>query len=462
MYNDILENKTVIMDNIDNKEIFLHSIEKQWIEIQNGIECGYLKVNKSFLVNESVIEVLTRYYRNSQYTWKINYLIIHNDEENIEIYSFLEHNPNYSIKLKQSLEFDLKEVAENSYVKMTLVSELKSLSEKKFNAPAFINISNQVIHSHLKIQNDFNLFESKIDVNSYSFFEAVHPAYALQLVEIHKFILAKNISADYFVDIGSGPGTALQILIELLDSYTKIDALEPSPTAFGYLKERFKNNHFICPIQKGFFEYYPSNKLKLAISVGSSHHFNTGFLFQHANKVLENGGYLIISDEFISPFRNRKERNTNIINHHLGYIIDVLKLSHLEKDLPITCSDDEVELVRLSQKVFPKIKFEILSGNLSLAEQLCKDLLIGMSGLIKDRFDITNSFLAYYRLIYLELQALVAGLDYEVECKTYIENLICLALDNGFELTYHQKIYATSKGDQFQSGTHLVCFRKIN
>ena len=47
----------------------------------------------------------------------------------------------------------------------------------------------------------------------------------------------------------------------------------------------------------------------------------------------------------------------------------------------------------------------------------------------------------YYRLMFLELQALVAGLDYEVECKTYVENLINMALENNFTLIKHERIY---------------------
>jgi hypothetical protein len=214
--------------------------------------------------------------------------------------------------------------------------------------------------------------------------------------------------------------------------------------------------------QTSFFEYTPKSPLKLAISVGSSHHFNTYFLFQHAKKVLEKNGHLIIADEFISPFKNSFERKTNIISHHISYICDLMKLGCDVSELPVTCLDDEVELIRASHKEYPKIKLDILNGNLEIAENSCRELLNKLTILVETNYNISHSFLSYYRLAFLELQALVAGLDYEVECKTYVENFLKMAHASGFSLEHHEKIYSTSLGGQYHSGTHLVCFKKLS
>lgn len=458
---DLFGKNKIIIDKLEKKEILLQFLEKQWIEIQNGIEYGYVQINKSDFDDENIINTVKCFYNSSQYLWKINYLININFEKNIEIYSFLNCNINYEKNLKEDINIYLKSTKDTAYIKQSLLSELKSINEQNFNAPLFIsNKNNKLENLGILSNKNWNLFENKIDVNAYNFFEAVHPAYAYQIIAIYKFLVNNKIPINYFIDIGSGPGTALQMLLEVIESYSKVDTIEPSPTAFLYLKEKFKDNLFVNPVQKGFFEFEPENSLNLAISVGASHHFNTYFLFQHANKILEEGGYLIISDEFISPFKTKHQRYENIINHHLGYIIDLLKLAPQIKNLPISCSDEEIELVRLAHHLFPKIKIEVLSGHLELSCIMCKDLLVKMTNLIQNNFDISNSFLAYYRLMFLELQALVAGLDYEVECKTYVENLINMALENNFTLIKHERIYATSKGNKFNSGTHLVCFKK--
>jgi hypothetical protein len=92
---------------------------------------------------------------------------------------------------------------------------------------------------------------------------------------------------------------------------------------------------------------------------------------------------------------------------------------------------------------------------------MCRDLLERISIIIDNNLNISNSFLSYYRLSFLELQALVAGIDYDVECKTYVKNLIKMAESQGFSLEHHEKIYTTTSGGNFSSGTHLVCFKKI-
>ena len=461
MLSDFSSEDKIIISNLQNRDQLFQVLEKQWIEIQNGIDYSYVLIQKSIFQLNEIKKIVKSLFENSNFNWKIHYHI-NETKSHIEIFSFLNHNEYYLNNLKNDYNYYLNSLSNNLYIKESISSEINSIENQCFSAPRFISYQNNSIVSNvMSISYDRDLFESKIDVNSYNFFESVHPAYAYQMLRIYDFLYKNNINASHFIDIGAGPGAALQMLIELLPSYSKIDVIEPSPTAFGYLKERFKNNSFINPIQKGFFDYHPDEPCKLAISVGSSHHFNTYFLFQHARKILSKDGYLIISDEFISPFSNRRERTKNIISHHIRYIFDLIKLGNQNNEFVSSCNDDEYELLRVSHSVYPRIKLEILAGNIENAEKMCRDLLERISIIVDNNLNISNSFLSYYRLSFLELQALVAGIDYDVECKTYVENLIKMAESQGFSLEHHEKIYTTTSGGNFNSGTHLVCFKKI-
>ncbi|WP_244668572.1 hypothetical protein, partial [Brucella melitensis] len=54
-------------------------------------------------------------------------------------------------------------------------------------------------------------------------------------------------------------------------------------------------------------------------------------------------------------------------------------------------------------------------------------------------------------------QALVAGLDYEVEQKTYPARFVSLAESSGFSLLQHRRIYATQgKAQAAQNGARRI------
>lgn len=452
----------LIIKNLKHFDHLYPVLEKQWIEIQNGLECSHLIIIEPHLSYKEIRKSINSLFFKSNYKWGIQYHI-DEMENGLQVFSFSNQNNGYINKLTKDYDSLLLNSSKNSFISESIRSEVNSIKNHQFSPPSFISSNNTMININIqkKLEKiDRDLFESKIDVNSYNFFESVHPAYAYQLLRVYKFLKDNHLQETNFVDIGTGPGSALQMLLETLFSYSKIDAIEPSPTAFAYLQARFNENSFINIIQKSFFEYEPKSPCKLAISVGSSHHFNTYFFFQHAGKILEKNGYLIIADEFISPFSNRKERKKNLISHHISYICDMMQFGSTIQELPSTCPDHEVELVRTSHREYPKIKMDLLIGNQDKAEYSCRSLLEKLTTLIDDDLNISNPILSYYRLAYLELQALVAGLDYEVECKTYVENLIKMALHQGFSLEHHEKIYATSSGGKFSSGTHLVCFKK--
>ena len=67
---------------------------------------------------------------------------------------------------------------------------------------------------------------------------------------------------------------------------------------------------------------------------------------------------------------------------------------------------------------------------------------------------------AYVRFFRLEMQAMVAGFDYEVERKTYIRRFLEMARMNGFQLLEHRRVFATSGTDDWQGGTHMITLIK--
>lgn len=75
-------------------------------------------------------------------------------------------------------------------------------------------------------------------------------------------------------------------------------------------------------------------------------------------------------------------------------------------------------------------------------------------------FKISNQFLAFYRLMLLELEALVAGLDYQVEQKTYPERLKQMAILSGFSCIDHERVHSTHGHSNQDAGTHVFAFKK--
>ena len=67
----------------------------------------------------------------------------------------------------------------------------------------------------------------------------------------------------------------------------------------------------------------------------------------------------------------------------------------------------------------------------------------------------------FSRFHLLELQALIAGFDYEVEQKTFPKRFKALARKNGFDIIDHHRIYATDGDDVEDAGTHLVVLEAV-
>ncbi|MFC9894714.1 hypothetical protein ACFVMC_13580 [Nocardia sp. NPDC127579] len=60
------------------------------------------------------------------------------------------------------------------------------------------------------------------------------------------------------------------------------------------------------------------------------------------------------------------------------------------------------------------------------------------------------------RFAVLELEALVAGIDYDVEPKTYLRNFLAMARSEGLEVLEHQRVHATVGDSAHDAGTHVM------
>lgn len=299
-------------------------------------------------------------------------------------------------------------------------------------------------------------FSSRIQVEHYDAFELLHPAYARQVVamaqDISDFTMARHA-----VDVGTGPGVPLLMLQELLPDLQAL-AVEPDPVAFACLQANVEGRNGIALHQGGFLELaLASGSLELITSVGASHHFNTAFMLQKAWMLLKPGGVLSVADEFLSPFTDTESRNLALVQHHGAYMLHVV--AAMERcGLPLD-SDMDHGLFRafqqhLSQAVWLAQKRQALA-----AVRMCRELFVQsrQSSLAQRP---THAVGAYLRFFWLELQAMVAGFDYEVECKTHVRRFLELAAGTGFELLRHRRIFATQGDHALDGGTHVMTFRR--
>ncbi|MDA3922643.1 MAG: helix-turn-helix domain-containing protein [Salinisphaera sp.] len=299
------------------------------------------------------------------------------------------------------------------------------------------------------------LFEDRIDVDSYAAFELVHPAYARQCVEVAAHLHAVDARKHGCVlDVGTGPGLPLSMIDELVPN-TEFLAVDPSRTAHRYLEKRFANSSHISTMMAGVADIPLEPKYNNAISIGASHHLDTTVFLGSIRDRMNVGGTLCVSDEMITPFGNKRQRGDHLLAHHLRYIHDTLVHTDLARTTP-----DEAELVRLCRRNVPSTLYNALAGEGEVAAGQARRLLSQIHRLdLPAQASIPE--LAFYRFHVLELEALVAGLDYEVEQKTSPACFIDLANEIGFQLINHRRIYATHGRDPWHAGTHVFALEAV-
>lgn len=489
--------------NIDVAHI-LHQIEQSWIEIQNGLDGDilYFKSDKHDYdhlydtIQQTIIQL-----KNTPYQWDVesfccrvgnniflcsfrsistypqsiiffdNKQTLLNALRNYSKLSFIEKSK--ALYATSSYQFSANEKAEISPILQDEISSdhrvLATLAaEILFNWGEPVVPLKYVSYQNVHCVTDFaqekntdtlkKFFEDRINVNAYNHFELVHPSYARQCVALAQQVLSHTQinSIKECLDVGTGPGAALLMQKELLPDYNFI-ALEPSLVAYRHLTNNIKDMSQCQAIHADFLNFESRETYDFIISTGASHHLNTFAFLQKANRLLKENGVFIIADEMISPFSTITQRKKNVMLHHSVYILELLNRL---KDISIEFNQNEQMLAKFMHHYIP-LGFSLAKiGMIEDAEFVYKKLLRKLNALELNS-TISSGLVAFYRLMYLELEALVAGIDYEVEQKTYPQMLINLAKQASLECVYHECIHHTSDThDPMHSGTHVFTFKK--
>lgn len=299
------------------------------------------------------------------------------------------------------------------------------------------------------------LFETRIDVDAYEAFELVHPAYARQTLAVAAAlpVLPAGSTAN-LLDIGTGPGLPLAMLRELRPDIRAL-AVDPSHVAVTHLRKRFQGDDAVEILQQSVTDLAPPDQpFTCAVSIGASHHLDTAAFLSAVRRQMATGGQFVVADEMIAPFTSREERQSRLIRHHLWYILDTLV------SLPPQAGKADVALSGIIRNKLPLAAALAHAGDARSAMQMVRETFEEVRELALPC--ITNHNLAVFaRFHLLELQALVAGLDYEVEQKTSPARFIAMSAACGFSLNRHARIYATDGDDPLDGGTHLFVLEAV-
>lgn len=327
------------------------------------------------------------------------------------------------------------------------------------------NMAGRALHPNKGIKHVAATFENRINVDDYNFFELVHPAYFRQTVALARLV-AKFIKTPCprVIDVGPGPGTNLLAFQKLMPD-TQVLAVEPSDVAFQYLQAHLSGNKRMTCLQEDFLSVpLDPDRIDYIMSTGASHHFNTDAFLQRSAEWLRPGSYWFIADEMVSPFETRVQRNLNLLRHHLSYMTSLCFPWSLvgdgDGDVRDVRTDAERAFVDDFNRDIPHAKFYADNNQLEAAEKLCRSLL-ARTDLHGFTSKVSDPRLAFWRLQWLELQALVAGLDYEVEQKTHPRHLIKMAEGAGLICVAHERVYGTTGLSDDDAGTHVMAFQKV-
>lgn len=503
-----LENSYVIeLDNMNFDDTCM-LIEKKWIEIQNGISVNCITFKHNLWdvsqIEDFILSCKRKLIKNNNFTWSVRSFTICRKNAVLFISFYNSYSNLQSGRSSNSInnelsfirKYDLSSVFEQAIMLNELSNNIQAngfsnefidflkkiacgnilvtstLASEILTQNGYFTVPQKLSYNSVKAFPSFSddkikftdntriatMFEDKIDVHSYNFFEVVHPAYAKQCTTLSYFISKYLDNNDEIncIDVGTGCGTTLIMIKEMLPNI-KVHAIEPSEVAFKYLQENIKGFSNITVDKIGFLELTINKQVPLIMSTGASHHFNTYFFFQKSWELISKGGLLIVADEFISPFKDINERNKNLILHHTSYMLSIL--FDIPHEVKQNLTNDELLLIEWFKRDIPLANFYACFNYVEESTYICKNLLNRVHELSLST-KISDSFMAFYRLQILELEALAAGLCYEVEQKTYPERFVRMANLAGFTLLDHVRVHKTMNSSEFDAGTHVFVFQK--
>lgn len=290
------------------------------------------------------------------------------------------------------------------------------------------------------------LFEARINVDAYEACELVRPAYARQTLALACHLPRAN--GLKILDVGTGPGLPLAMLLELRPDIHAL-AVDPSQVAVEHLAQRFAEDANVEIQQASITELERRDRcFEVAVSIGASHHLDTSAFLTAIREQMKRGGRVLIADEMICTFTSRQERDAALIRHHLWYILDTLV------EIPEDSHKGDVQLAQRLAQVLPKAMGMAHSGRSNVARRTIRELFEDVMA-IKRPLQPSHPRAVFSRFHLLELQALIAGFDYEIEQKTSPQRFKALVQANGFDIKNHQRIYATDGDRLDDAGTHL-------
>ncbi|WP_337878101.1 helix-turn-helix domain-containing protein [Caldimonas sp.] len=299
---------------------------------------------------------------------------------------------------------------------------------------------------------------SRIDVEQYDAFELLHPAYARQVVAAAQDIAsaASAPPSGLVIDVGSGPGLPLLMLRELHPSLEFL-AVEPDEAAYACLQRRTGQTPGIETHRGDFLALeWPAARTSLITSFGASHHLNTAFMLHKAAALLQPGGLLVVADEFLPEFTSVEERHAALVRHHGAYLL--ASMAWVGEPWPQAHGED-ARLYRDFRRTVLMASMAAAEGRGAQAVGMCRQLYARLCDSEVRRWP-QDELGAFVRFYWLELQAMVAGFDYEVERKTFARRFAGLAALAGLELVRHRRVFATVGQDDWGGGTHVFTFRK--
>ena len=461
--------------------------ERLLVDVSQGINVRQLRFHKCMIPIDSALKELHQLLANhfpSSFNWPV-FMAIDADEHTPYcafiplryVSAFTSFHKNHlrvvtpilakAIKLARLAETPFKsldqyddiqnDVNENSWTISTLASEVL-IQRGQIALPT--KLCTLVRKPSEKLTySDERSFSSRINVENYDVFELLHPAYARQVVavaeDLANFLPDKEIGR--IIDVGSGPGIPLLMLTELYPDQ-HFTAIEPDIKAFECLQHNIRKTPNITAERSDFLKLeIQSNTVPAITSFGASHHFNTAFMLQKAIMLLAPGGVLCIADEFLPEFNSADERDMTLVKHHSAYILTAI--AWLSDTQTNTISTTEAELYKQIRQSLTVARIEAESGYGFQAVNRCRKLYIDIKK--RNLPDNPEHILSIYsRFFWLELQAMIAGFDYEIERKTYPRRFLELTKMAGFRMLNHRRIFATTGSGDLDGGTHVFALQK--
>ncbi len=308
------------------------------------------------------------------------------------------------------------------------------------------NKQKSIAESLLETQSNFY----REDNNAY---QLLRSGYMHQILSMGEILLNYSKANKGILDLGSG--LSLIILLNLLPDL-KITTIEPNPKIFTYWQKNLKNSAIKVQYSH-LLDFDHAIKYPIIISTNASQYLNTTYFLQKVSSLLEEDGIFILSDEFIETFNSEKERNQALINHHISYMLDIInKFSCNDSD---NFPPNESIFIQPYVQELPAIAFMAITCSIDAA--IMRLNLLYKRVKANNLKSINNKILfAYCNFLKLELEALLAGIDYKVEHKTSAENIFTLAESSGLEVLEHQRVHATSGKSKTGGGTHVFVFKK--